>query len=148
LEFIDRIAIARTKFAAQIQTMGKSVEPKFPKTDILGFLMLASQLFQEAGQHQLILIVLSDMRQSSPPLDIEQVRVVPVATALSIVKERQLLADLSGVQIFTYGAHSVGKDVVYWRSLKTFWTAYFARCHADLRAFSITRELPKLDQGK
>jgi hypothetical protein len=144
LEFIDRIQVARTKFAMQIQTIGKSVEPKFPKTDILGLLMLVSQLFQEAPQSRCILILLSDLRQSAPPLDIESPRVVPIISAIRAIQKQHILADLRGVDVYAYGVHASTKDVPYWQSLRDFWSAYFKSSGANLRGFSIQRDVPDL----
>ena len=93
-----------------------------------------------------LLVLHSDMRQSAPPLNIEDDSTVPVATALQTVAREQLFADLSGAEVFVYGVHAAGKDVRYWQSLRQFWAAYFERCHANLRAFSPTREMPNLIQ--
>jgi hypothetical protein len=42
----------------------------------------------------------------------------------------------------------VGKDIAYWQSLRNFWTAYFERCHATLRAFSMMRDTPDLTESR
>ena len=95
-----------------------------------------------------VLVIHSDMRQSARPLDIERPQAVPVKTALAAVARQNLFADLSGVDVFIYGVHAVGKDVRYWQSLRDFWAAYFDRCHATLRAYSLTREIPNLSQAR
>ena len=91
-----------------------------------------------------VLVIHSDMRQSASPLDIEHARVVPMRAALATVDRQHLFAELSGVEVFIYGVHAVGKDFAYWQSLREFWAAYFERCHANVRAFSLMREMPNL----
>jgi hypothetical protein len=60
-----------------------------------------------------VLVVYSDMRQSARPLDIEHVPAAPLGAALATVAREHLFADLTGVEIYIYGVHAVGKDVRY-----------------------------------
>ena len=138
----DQIAAARIRLAANLRKIGASTAPNFPSTDILGFLMAAGIAFHNTPQMRHVLVVHSDMRQSARPLDIEHVPAVPVSAALATVAREDLFADLAGVDVFIYGVHAAGKDVRYWQSLRDFWTAYFKQCHANLHAFSLTREIP------
>jgi hypothetical protein len=148
LEFINRIEIARTKFATQIQTIGKSVQPKFLRTDVFGFLILAGQMFEEAHQSRRVLVVLSDMRNSSPRSDIESPHVILVASTLRTVERQHLVADLGGVNGYFLGVHAVGKDVRYWQSLRDFYSAYCKASGANLRMFSMTRDMPDFGPAK
>ena len=144
----DQIAAARNRLAANLLKIGASTAPNFPSTDILGFLMAQGIAFGNSPHMRHVLLIHSDMRQSAKPLDIEHVAVVPVAAALATVAREHLFADLTGVEVYVYGVHAVGKDIRYWQSLRDFWTAYFERCHANLRAFSMTREIPDLGQAR
>jgi hypothetical protein len=140
----DQIAAARRRLAADLRRIGESTAPNFPSTDILGFLMAQGITFGNSPRMRHVLVVYSDMRQSARPLDIEHVPAVPVNVALATVAREHLFADLTGVEIYIYGVHAVGKDVRYWQSLREFWSAYFERCHANLRTYSMTRENPNL----
>ena len=140
----DEIAAARNRLSRSLRRIGGSIEPRFQTTDLLGFLMLAGMAFESAPHMRRVLVIHSDMRQSGRPLDIEHVPVISVGGALGTVEEGHLLANLSGVEVFVYGVHAVGKDIRYWQSLREFWAAYFERCHATLRAFSMTRDVPNL----
>jgi hypothetical protein len=140
----DQVAAARNRLAASMRRIGASVEPRYQSTDILGFLILAGMAFQKTPNMRHVLLIHSDMRQSAAPLDIEHVQIVPLAASLSTVDRQHLFADLSGVEVYVAGAHAVGKDIAYWQSLKDFWSAYFERCHATLRAFSMMRDTPDL----
>ena len=144
----DRIVAARNRLAARLRHVGPSIKPDYQTTDILGFLMAAGMELGNTPYLRRVLVIHSDMRQSTPPLDIERVQVVPVAAALATVDRQHLFADLSGVEVFIYGVHAVGKDVAYWQSLRDFWTAYFERSHATLRAFSMMRDTPNLIESR
>ncbi len=140
----DQVASARNRLAATLRRVGPSIKPDFQTTDILGFLIAAGMAFRNTPHLRHVLALYSDMRQSAPPLDIERVRVVPVRAALRTVDREHLFAELAGVEVFIYGVHAVGKDIAYWQSLREFWAAYFERCHANVRAFSLMREMPNL----
>jgi hypothetical protein len=144
----DQILAARNRFAAAIRRMGGTIEPRFQATDILGFLILAGMGFHDTPKMRHTVLLLSDMRQSASPIDIEHVGRVPVNSALAQIADHQLFADLQGAQVFVLGAHAVGKDLQYWQSLRDFWAAYFARCHATLSVFSTMRETPDLNERK
>ena len=95
-----------------------------------------------------MILIYSDMRQSAAPIDLEHVERVSVKHALMMVEDHQLLADLQGVEVYVYGAHAVGKDIPYWQSLQEFWAAYFERCNATLRGFSMMREIPNVSRPR
>lgn len=144
----DQIAAARNRLAATIRHVAQSVKPDYPKTDLLGFLMVAGMAFGNTPRMRHVLVIHSDMRQSAQPLDIESTQVIPVKAALAMVDRTHLFAELSGVEVYIYGVHAVGKDIAYWQSLREFWTAYFERCHATLRAFSMMRDTPNLSESR
>jgi hypothetical protein len=141
LEFVDLISIAKNRLGVQLKIAARTVKPDFQQTDLLGFLAYAGKVLRESPQDHLILVIFSDMRQCSPLLDIETPRFVPVASAIRTVGQNKLFADLRSVEIFVYGVHSVGKTVAYADSLEEFWRAYFKRCGANLRNFSMTRDI-------
>lgn len=144
----DQIVAARDRLATTLRHVGPSIKPDYRTTDLLGFLISAGMAFRNTPHMRHVLVIHSDMRQSAPPLDIEHARVVPVTEALATVDRQHLFAELPGVEVFIYGVHAVGKDVAYWQSLRDFWTAYFERCHATLRAFSMTRDTPDLSESR
>jgi hypothetical protein len=144
----DQIAAAKNRLSASIRRTGAATEPRFQSTDILGFLIVAGMAFHNTPQMRHVLVIHSDMRQSAAPIDIEHVERVPVKSVLISLEQHQLFADLQGVEVYIYGAHSVGKDIQYWNSLRDFWTGYLAHCHATLRAYSMMREIPNLSEPR
>jgi hypothetical protein len=144
----DQIVAARSRLGAMLRRVGPSIKPDYQTTDILGYLIAAGLAFRNTPNMRHVLVIHSDMRQSAPPLDIEAAQVVPVTAALATVDRQHLFAELSGVEVFIYGVHAGGKDIAYWQSLRDFWAAYFERCHATLRAFSMMRETPNLAESR
>jgi hypothetical protein len=144
----DQITATRNRLAATLRRVAPSIKPDYQRTDILGFLMVTGMAFRNTPRMRRVLVIHSDMRQSAQPLDIEHARVVPVTAALAMVDREHLFAELSGVEVFVYGVHAMGKDIAYWQSLRDFWTAYFERCHATLRAFSMMRDTPNLAESR
>jgi hypothetical protein len=144
----DQIVAGRNRLAGSLRKVGISIKPDYQTTDILGFLNVVGMAFRNRPNMRHVLVIHSDMRQSAPPLNIEASHVVPVTDALATVDRLHLFADLSGVEVFIYGVHAVGKDISYWRSLREFWIAYFERCNATLRTFSMMRDTPNLAESR
>jgi hypothetical protein len=144
LEFIDQVAVARKKSAADMRAVGRATPAKYRETDVIGFLLVAADLLRESPQSRKALVIFSDMRHSAPPPNIEAPAVVPVASALQTVERQNQIADLRGVEVYVYGVHAAQKDIAYWQSLRTFWTQYFAKSGAALKCFSMMRDVADL----
>jgi hypothetical protein len=141
LEFIDQIQIAKNKLSSQLRKGAQSVPANFEQTDVLGFLNFASQIFREAPIAKPVLVMFCDLRHSTAPVNIEDVKVITPA-ALAIVEQQHFIPSLKNVDVYVYGVHSGKKDLQYWRSLEAFWTTFFAKSGANLRTFSMLREVP------
>ena len=144
LTLLDQATAARLRYASAMRNMGSSMKPTFTETDLFGFLISAGETFKLSPQKRHILIALSDMRHSMKPANIERLNVVPVASAIKAVRVGHAIADLRGVEVYCLGVHAVGKDAEYWRTLREFWTQYFAEAHATLKQFSMGRDVPDL----
>jgi hypothetical protein len=92
-------------------------------------------------------VIFSDMRQSTPCLDLESTKVVP--TFSSVGNRCGEPATLDKVQTYVVGADGAGKPTGYWQSLKKFWQAYFQNARADLLTYTVLRDSPiSRDSGK
>ena len=131
-----------TAFRKQASSLG----PTAPRTDILGALMTASQLFQASPGCKHVLVVFSDMRSDTPALDLEHARIVSTSFAMKKAEKERLLPDLHGVDVYALGVDGAGKDMRYWQALRDFWATYFKRTGADLKSYSVLRDPPKLQR--
>ena len=138
--FGERLAAARGQIVRIWKLRDAHLGPHFHRTDILGALQLASQIFaQQPNVTKKTLVIFSDMRHSMSDLDME---VPPTVPPFSIFAKRcGSLADLHNVQVLVLGVDGSGKSAVYWQSLKMFWDGYFHSAGAVMRIYSILREL-------
>jgi len=142
--FHERIANARQQLVAAWQRKSKDFASSFQQTDLLGALVVSSQLLQsKPGEHN-VLVIFSDMRHETRLLNLARFSLVPADATLKKVQAAHLVADLKGVDVYALGVDGAGKSVAYWDSLRAFWSAYFRQTGAVLRAYSMMRELPQL----
>jgi hypothetical protein len=140
--FKERLAAARRKVAGAWTERAARLTPAFPRTDILGGLLVAGDLFKQTPHARNILIIFSDMRQQTLALALESRGAIPADRLLAKVEEERLLAVLQGVEVYILGVDSAGKSVAYWTELRDFWTAYFRRAGADVKIYSVLRDVP------
>jgi hypothetical protein len=58
------------------------------------------------------------------------------------VQREDLLADLYGVDVYAFGIDAAGKNAANWQTLRRFWVAYFRTARANVRVYSVLREVP------
>jgi hypothetical protein len=141
--FGERLSTARRELAQVWKQRSAKLEPKFPGTDILGALELASQMFSQypsGGEHRM-LVIFSDMRNHTQELNLDSRNVLSVAQMQHVTRERP---DLRNVQVFALGIDGAGSTTEEWSKRKEFWCEYFERTGAMLRTFSVLREAPLL----
>ena len=140
--FGERLTAARTELARVWGERSGHLSAHFHQTDILGALELASQIFnQEPDAGERSLVIFSDMRQSTPELDLETAGIVPTFSTFD--KRRVTLPALHNVQVYVLGADGAGRSSAYWQSLRDFWTEYFRSAGAALSSYSVLRDLPE-----
>jgi hypothetical protein len=144
LLFMNKIELARSRYAEQFRATASRVNVTARKTDLIGAFFIASEALRGVKGERNV-VVLSDMRQSAKPLDIEAPNLISVKSALGVVEREHLIPDLHGANVWILGVDASGKDIAYVASLRQFWTAYVAKSGATLRAFSMMRDLPDLN---
>ncbi len=145
--FGERLNAARSQLVRVWEHRAAHLNPGFRETDIFGALHLASQIF--SGQRDAsrnVLVIFSDMRQSTSCLDLESIKAIPSMRA--VAHRCGEPANLDNVQTYVVGADGEGKPTDYWQSLKSFWHAFFQNARADLRNYTVLRELPTAWTGK
>jgi hypothetical protein len=146
--FRERLAKGRAVLLHAWQTRSAQLAPRHAQTDILGALLVASEVFRGSPDgRRKILIVLSDMKQATRAVNLERQSEVQTAVAMHQVANSKLLADLDGVDVYAEGVDGASESVSYWQSLHDFWSAYFARARATVKAYSPLRNVPELNRS-
>ncbi len=144
--FKEKLAAGRTQLLHAWHERSKALEASSPHTDVLGAMLVAGEIFRQSQKGRNVLVIFSDMREESAMLNLERPALVPVASALAAVQKQKLVPDLKGVEVYALGVDGAGKETPYWQSLRDFWTAYFEKSGASLKAYSILRDPPKLGE--
>jgi hypothetical protein len=143
--FGERLAAARGELVRAWKTRSARLMPAFRQTDIIGALLLAGQIFGQENDHgKSVLVVFSDMRHSTKELNLELHPGLPSFPHAADRSHIISLADLRGVHVYALGVDGAGMPITYWQSLREFWTEYFMVTGADLRVFSVLRDLQGL----
>lgn len=139
--FGERLAAARNQLVRTWKLKSAHLDPGFHRTDILGALELASQIFAgQPGSAKRVLIIFSDMRQNTPELNLESPSLAPEFSA--VAQRCEPLPSLRGAQVAALGVDGAGKSTAYWESLRTFWKDYLSHAGAELKNFTTLRESP------
>jgi hypothetical protein len=144
LQFQDRIALAKAHAASELHKLALSSPHSIPHTDVFGALILAADILSQAPQRK-VLVVFSDMRQSTTDLDLERATSTPQGPALMSIEKRRLVAQLQGVNVYVLGVDGAGKSLLYWNGLRDFWESYFRKAGANLKSYSALRHASTLD---
>lgn len=141
--FKERIRNAHQQLLTAWQKRSQSLVENFKQTDLLGALVMSSQVFEPKAGHRNVLVIFSDMRHETRSLNLARLLVIPVQPTLGKVERGGLVADLNGIEVYVLGVDAAGKSVGYWNSLRDFWQAYFGKAGAKVRAYSMLREVPQ-----
>ena len=137
--FGERLTAAHSQLVQAWKVRSSRLDPRFHQTDIFGVLHLASEIFaQQPDAGRRTLVIFSDMRQSTPDLNLESPQIVPPFSI--IVTRCGSLPALQNVEVDVLGADNTGKSSVYWEGLQAFWGAYFRGSGANLHSYSILRD--------
>jgi hypothetical protein len=94
--FGEKLAAARQQIIRAWRDRSAHLQPNAPGTDILGSLVVAGQILQQApADERKVLVLFSDMREFTRHLNFETQSTIPIDAALAKVDEGQLLSLLS-----------------------------------------------------
>lgn len=138
--FGERLRAARNELVSTWKRRSGRLEPRFVRTDIIGALILAGQIFDQTAGDK-VLVIFSDMRNSTTDLNLESQSLLTRRTSLL---KRTLPGQIyiQGVQVYGLGVDGSGKGVSYWQRLRKFWMEYFRSVGADLQRFSAWKQVP------
>lgn len=142
--FKERLAKGHAELVRKWQECSSGLTPQFPQTDLLGAMLLAAQAFDHSeADRKEVLMIFSDMRQSTRVLDLERPAVVHKTEALQQIAKGHLIPDLHGVHVYVLGVDASGRSVNYWQTLRDFWIGYFELAGATVENYSILRQIPR-----
>lgn len=113
----------------------------YSRTDVIGALRMLAGFIGMSGEPMRI-VILSDMRQSSPELNLESPQRIVVGQAMEAVKRGAGLPKLDQSEIFLLGVDPSNKTAAYMAALREFWTDFFSAAGAEVRVVTATRRVP------
>ena len=139
--FGERLNAARSELVRVWKLRSARLQPSFAATDILGALLLASQIFnQERAEHR-ALVLFSDMRNHTRELNLDS-----PSTASTRNSEGRTVSvapvDLHGAKVYALGVDGAGQSTAQWQDLEEYWGTYLRTSGATLEGFSVLREFP------
>jgi len=139
--FKEKLTSSRRQLVRIWQKRIVHLQGGFTRTDILGALLLADQLFHErpTGWRD-VLVIFSDMRQDTADVNLETPPKFDARVALGKTEKNGLIARLGNVQVYVLGVDNAGKPIAYWTQLRGYWLEYFARAGAHVETYSVLRE--------
>jgi hypothetical protein len=139
--FGERLVAAHQQLVRAWQVRAARLDPNFRRTDILGALLVAAQLFEQAPTpNRKILVIYSDMRQDTPEFYLN--KSVSSVTLQKAVKAFSSVG-LLGVDVYAVGVDASGSNIDGWDALKQFWAAYLNHMGANLKQYSVLRDAPR-----
>lgn len=126
--FGERLSNARRQLIHVWRERSAKLQEDSARTDILGAMVLAGQMFEQLSKgRRNVLVIFSDVRQSTRELDIERTGSLNVSATLAKAAAAGLLADLRGVEIQVRGADNAWQSMKYWEQMREFRVEYFKR---------------------
>lgn len=137
--FGERLRAVRNQLVTEWKNRSAILEPKFKRTDIIGALLLAGQIFDQTGSDK-ILVIFSDMRNDTTSLNLDSP--ASIASLAQAPNQRWVGKDqLQGIKVFVLGVDDSGRSAAYWQSLKEFWARYFQSAGAEILRYSALRNI-------
>jgi hypothetical protein len=135
--FGERLNSARRALLSIWKQRSRTLQPHYPRTDIIGALLMAGELFGQTPGCKNALVIFSDMRNSASGIDLEKPTIAPKYS--DVPQVRNSIPELKGVQVYALGVDGGGKSLAYWQSLREFWVGYFRVAGANVQAYSPLR---------
>jgi outer membrane protein OmpA-like peptidoglycan-associated protein len=136
------LRVARESLVFKWNRTARELAPIYDKSDLLGGLALLGHLGSRASDT--LLIVFSDLRQSTSQLDLEHMAAIRSDQILARLKKQKAIPTLTHAKVFLLGVDPTGKSAEYFTSLKEFWIHFFAEAGATVEEFSVTRQMPRV----
>jgi len=119
--------------ATRFDSMLEDTTNAAPSTDILGSLELAKRVFSLYPNMGHILLLMSDMRETSRLAGLSTLTMRGVDSLVSRLRSDGRVPDLASVRVCVLGASHPNPE--RFRIIREFWTRYFAAAGAELRDY-------------
>jgi len=139
--FGEKLASAHQVLLVTWQKRSQSLECNAYRTDILGALLVASQVFKEHTASRDELVIFSDMRQDTNKLNLAILPQLVVGQEMRIVLQQGLVSDLRDVDVYMLGVDNSGKDLTAWKHLREFWQEYLKAANARVEQYSVLNNI-------
>jgi hypothetical protein len=133
--FGERLNAARNELVQVWKVRSSKLEPCYRRTDIVGALLLAAQMF-DLETDQKVLVIYSDMRNNTLELNLQLSKDIPSFSRMND-SHKIPVANFSAVQVFVLG--TAGAPTSSWEGLHQWWRNYFRASGAVLKLYSVLR---------
>lgn len=141
--FREKLANSHQQLVSAWKKRVANLQLQFRRTDVLGALLLSSQMFQQSGKgSENLLVIFSDMRQDTDELNLEKKTEFKPNSIVAKLEQKGMVACLQTIRVAVVGADNAGKDIAYWNNLRGFWMGYFKKSGAEIEAYSVLRVDP------
>ena len=142
--FGEKVARARSELVRVWNERARRIRPNAKGTDILGAVLLATEIFKEdSTPTNKILVMYSDMQSVTRDLNLDHSsQRKSQAERYRSLSQRTL--DMCGVNIYVLGATMMRFDTQEWIQVRNFWMTYFASTGAVVRLYASGVEGPTL----
>ena len=131
-----KLLAAQQSMISAWNSKSRALARPYKASDVIGAVYHASLLLRGKSSEKW-LIILSDMRNSTKELEIENVPEIDREKSLSQLGAKGLIPSLAEVNVAILGVHTTGKAVspIYYQSLENFWRGFFEKAHAEVATY-------------
>lgn len=117
------------------------------KTKILDANLLAEKVFQKYNRPKNVLVIFSDMMESSEKIDFEKQKLTAetINKILEDEKKAERIPKFSNTQVYVIGASSAGASDSF-NQIQNFWLEYYKTAGANLSKENYGAALLKFDE--
>lgn len=144
-----KLLAAQQGIISEWKSKSRSSTRPYKASDIIGAVYHASLLLRGKSSEKW-LVLLSDMRNSTKELDIENVPEIEREKSLSQLGAKGLIPNLTGINVAVLSVHTTGKAIspIYYQSLENFWRGFFEKAHAEVVTFQADASWLPFDRMK
>jgi hypothetical protein len=144
-----KLLAAQQSMISAWKSKSRSSTRPYKASDVIGAIYHASLLLRGKNSEKW-LIILSDMRNSTKELDVENVSEIEREKSLSRLGAKGLIPNLTGVNVAVLSVHTTGKAIspIYYQSLENFWRGFFEKAHAEVVTYQTDTSWLPFDRMK